>query len=271
MHPSDNKSEGSPKTDITTPFETLGPFPDLFCQSQCIAYKHEILFCGGYENSHCYSYHTVRNRYKHICSYPANDSLSGHCVVRLLDNDNPNDITLLSFGGNIKHALVMKYVSVWNEDKDSIKNEWQLLVDHHNNPVCIDRQGEYYRGARALIGGSNNHLLFITHSPKDIDVFDLHAFQFINHSILPDNINYNIGCHCFVAKKKNPHEKKKDEMILFCKETGLSIEYDEDNNTFQFYTLYVCTTMRSFRLFAYIHVDDLILFFGGYGGIEIGA
>ncbi|ETN99196.1 hypothetical protein RFI_38285, partial [Reticulomyxa filosa] len=52
-------------------------------------------------------------------------------------------------------------------------------------------------------------------------------------------------------------------MVLFCKKTGLSIEYDEDDNTFQFCNLPVCKSIAVFSHYAYVCINDVILFFGG--------
>ncbi|ETO02012.1 hypothetical protein RFI_35428, partial [Reticulomyxa filosa] len=102
--------------------------------------------------------------------------------------------------------------------------------------------------------------------------FDLNTFQFIKHDILQTcNV---IWYHCFVSKSENGQgqemmkinqEKIKQnfEMLLFCYRTGLSIEYDEDNNTFQFQKLFVCDDIAPFYQYAYVHVNDTILFFGG--------
>ncbi|ETO11664.1 hypothetical protein RFI_25712 [Reticulomyxa filosa] len=52
-------------------------------------------------------------------------------------------------------------------------------------------------------------------------------------------------------------------MLLFCEDIGLSIEYDEDNNTFQFQKLPVCHDIKPFYQYAYVCINDVILFFGG--------
>ncbi|ETO02616.1 hypothetical protein RFI_34802, partial [Reticulomyxa filosa] len=44
----------------------------------------------------------------------------------------------------------------------------------------------------------------------------------------------------------------------------LSIEYDEDNNTFQFQKLPVCDNIAPFYQYAYVCINDIILFFGGF-------
>ncbi|ETO02280.1 hypothetical protein RFI_35156, partial [Reticulomyxa filosa] len=91
----------------------------------------------------------------------------------------------------------------------------------------------------------NNNLLFITYYYDKISVFNLNTFKFIKYFHLPTN--NCIGCHCFVSKSENEQEQgmmkineeknKQNQMLLFCMKTGLSIEYDEDNNTFQCYKL----------------------------------
>ncbi|ETO16661.1 hypothetical protein RFI_20678 [Reticulomyxa filosa] len=55
-------------------------------------------------------------------------------------------------------------------------------------------------------------------------------------------------------------------MLLFKKNTGLSIEYDEDNNTFLFQKLPVCHNIKTFYQYAYVCINDIILFFGGWKG-----
>ncbi|ETO04977.1 hypothetical protein RFI_32422 [Reticulomyxa filosa] len=237
-------------------FQILNALPIPLSHSQCVLYKHEILICGGYDQRACYSYHTLKDEYKFICEYPSDVSLSGHCVVKLVDNNNEdrNRITLLSFGGSTyqkKHTLVMKYIIM-------------------NAQLSLEEMKNDYRGARAVIGGINNHLLFITFKYNNISVFNLNTVQFIKHDKLPTNdfIQY----HCFVSRSKNEQKqgmmkknpKKNIKMLLFCKKTGLSIEYNENKNTFQFHKLPVCKDIAPFNLYAYVCINGIILFFGGY-------
>ncbi|ETO16547.1 hypothetical protein RFI_20792, partial [Reticulomyxa filosa] len=114
---------------------------DLF-QSQCVLHKHEILICGGYDHR------------------------------RLRDS---NEVTLLSFGGKNKHTLMMKYASVWSNDNEISKskkskkcNQWIPFTDKHNRVIQIGRKQDDYQGVRAVIGGSNNNLLFITYYRSNI-------------------------------------------------------------------------------------------------------
>ncbi|ETO05011.1 hypothetical protein RFI_32386, partial [Reticulomyxa filosa] len=240
------------------PFIVLPFLPILVyqCQSQCITYNNEILICGGCNNNGCYSYHIHKCKYKRICSYPSDIKLNGHCVLKLINEDNSRNITLLSFGGYPKHTLIMKYISVWNDEVEH-NNEWIPLIDNNNKSIIIGTDGDDYRGVRAKF---SVNLLFITYYPNNITVFDLNTFRYIKNSILPihDRINY----HCFVSKKSN--NKKIHEMILFHKNTGLTIEYNETYNIFQFYNIRVCTTIKTCYSYGFVCVDDYILLFGGY-------
>ncbi|ETO01756.1 hypothetical protein RFI_35684, partial [Reticulomyxa filosa] len=186
-----------------------------------------------------------------------------------IGNKNNNEITLLSFGGyKYKHTLVMKYASVWSDisNKFNNYNQWIPFTDNHNHPIIIGRDENHkYNGARAVIGGVNNHLLFITYFQKNISVFDLNTFQFIKHDTLPTG-NY-IQDHCFVSNSENGQgqemmktNKQNYKMLLFCEDTGLLIKYNEDNNTFQFHKL----SVTSLRSYAYVCINDIILFFGGW-------
>ncbi|ETO15220.1 hypothetical protein RFI_22141 [Reticulomyxa filosa] len=265
---SDIESKQILDTNDLSVFGYLPPLPVSLNKSQYILFKDEILICGGQYKRDCYSYHIVKNQYKLICSYPKKVELWAHSVVKRVDNKNPNTITLLSFGGQpeqqVKYAMVMKYVSVWDEndkkdkDKDELYNQWTPLIDKDKNEIYIGKNESNYWGVCAVIGGSNDHLLFISYRPKNIDVFNLNTFQYVNESTLPTD-NGDICYHCFL-----PTMKKKNEMILFCKKTGFLIEYDEQHNTFQFQNLYVCASLRTLASYIHVYIDDCILFFGGH-------
>ncbi|ETO35996.1 hypothetical protein RFI_01066, partial [Reticulomyxa filosa] len=91
------------------------------------------LFVGsGRSERACCSCHTLKNEYKFICEYPSKVKLFGHCVVKR----------------QTKTKTVMKLY-----------------------PIVIEKYGnKNYNGVRAVISGSNNHLLFITYHEKDISV-----------------------------------------------------------------------------------------------------
>ncbi|ETO33106.1 hypothetical protein RFI_04001 [Reticulomyxa filosa] len=270
----------------STSFQTLKELPTRLSQSQCVLHKHELLICGGLGQRACYSYHTLKNEYKFICEYPSDVTLIGYCVVKLVDNNNNNNkdrsqISLLSFGGFFKHTLMMKYVSVWSNISDISNksnelnnyNQWTPFTDNHNHRIIIGKnENHHYIGVRAVIGGRNNNLLFITYQYNNISVFDLNSFQFIKHDTLPIAADSYIHYHCFVSKSENGQEqgqemmktnKQKYEMLLFYFKTGLSIEYDEDDNIFQFHQLSVCDDIVLFNCYAHVCINDIILFFGG--------
>ncbi|ETO20412.1 hypothetical protein RFI_16802 [Reticulomyxa filosa] len=276
MNPN-NETKENVNTDANAPFSALASLPKSISEGQCVTYNDEILICGGFYKSACYSYHTTKNQYKFICSYPDNIELEGHCVVKYLNGDDPNTITLLCFGGQYKnekkHTFVMKYLSVWNNEEKKVEsensgiNEWLPFIGNNNEVISIGRMQDEYCGVRGLIGGSKNHLLFITYYPSNIDVFDLNTCKYLKHDNIPVEAKW-ISYHCFVSKNGNQlsaSKERKYEMMLFCKDIGFSIEYDEDNNTFEFQKLRVCTTIRPFKYYAYVQVNDVILLFGGCG------
>ncbi|ETO11009.1 hypothetical protein RFI_26367, partial [Reticulomyxa filosa] len=247
---------------LITPFQTLEELPIPLSYSQCVWHKHELIICGGKNERVCYSYHTIKNEYEYICDYPSDVKLDGHCVVKLVDNKNKdsNQTTLLSFGGKYKHTLVMKYVSVWNELNNY--NEWIPFTDNHNNPLSL-------KEVKITTIKDNNNLLFITYRSNNISVFDLNTFQFIKHDTLPTN--NNLYFHCFVSNSENGQgqemtgkNKQKYQMLLFKYATGLLIEYDEDNNTFQCHQLPVCENVALSYKYAYVFINDFVLFFGGW-------
>ncbi|ETO09840.1 hypothetical protein RFI_27537, partial [Reticulomyxa filosa] len=248
-------------------------------QGMCGLQKRNPHF-GGAHTRNCYSYHTLKNEYKYICSYPNNIELVGHALVKFVNDDYPNTMTLLSFGGQYqnekKHTLIMNYSSIWDgqdiyEEKLSLY-QWIPLTDKYNRPVCIGKDENDYNGVRAIIGGSKDHLLFITYPPKNIDVINLKTYQYIARNTLP--IGEWIWYHCFVSKTDSGSERaqknKKNEMLLFCKNIGLEIEYNEHNNKFRFRNIRICSTLRPFNQYAYLRANDIILFFGGHGGTDIG-
>ncbi|ETO14774.1 hypothetical protein RFI_22594 [Reticulomyxa filosa] len=248
------------------PFQSVKKLPTPLSEAQCISHNNEILICGGLRQLDCYSYHTDKDEYKFICSYPSDIRLEGHCVVELVDNSP--EIILLSFGGKYKHALIMKYISVWNNANERIKelggHQWIPFKDNNDNPVNIGDEGDNYLGARAVIGGSNNNLLFIIYYPNNISVFTLNTFKCIKKCII--NTNDKILYPCFIANPSIMKLDKTTEMLLFCQTTGLSINYNENNNIFQFCRLVMCDDIAPLRNYAYVCVNDFILFFGGWNG-----
>ncbi|ETO29886.1 hypothetical protein RFI_07236 [Reticulomyxa filosa] len=245
-------------------FQTLKELPIPLCQSQCVLHKHEFLICGGWNTRDCFSYDILKNEYKFI--------------LKLVDNNNKssNEITLLSFGGSSltkRHTLMMKYVSVWSNisnklNKSNSCNERIPFTDNDSHPIIIGRDKNHnYLGVRAVIGGSSNHLLFVTYYPNNISVFDLNTFQFIQQNTL--QTSHYINYRCFVSNSKKGQKviktnqgknKQNYQMLLFCVKTGL---YDDDSNTFKFRQLPVYKDIGSFYAYAYAYINDVVLSFGG--------
>ncbi|ETO32303.1 hypothetical protein RFI_04812 [Reticulomyxa filosa] len=79
-------------------------------------------------------------------------------VVKLVDKDNNKDnnkITLLSFGGDYNHTLMMKYISVWSDISNKSNelnnyNQWIPFTDNHNHSIIIGRDNDNYT---VVIGG----------------------------------------------------------------------------------------------------------------------
>ncbi|ETO11402.1 hypothetical protein RFI_25974 [Reticulomyxa filosa] len=59
---------------------------------------------------------------------------------------------------------------------------------------------------------------------------------------------------------------KRNQMLLFCRNTGLSIKYDEYKNDFQFHKLPVHRDITQFYAYAYVCINGIVLFFGGWNG-----
>ncbi|ETO06072.1 hypothetical protein RFI_31324 [Reticulomyxa filosa] len=184
---------------MSEPFETLKKCPFSLKESQCVFYEHELLICGALHSKDCYSYHTLKKEYRFICKYPKNIELIGHCVVKIKNNKDRNEITLLSFGGPRNRVLIMKYVSIWsNISNKSYKlnnyNQWIQLKDNYNNPIHFEST-TYYSGSRA-VSETNNDLLFIASASCTISVFDLNTLQFIKNDNLPLT-RREMGYGCF--------------------------------------------------------------------------
>ncbi|ETO31180.1 hypothetical protein RFI_05940, partial [Reticulomyxa filosa] len=243
-------------------FQTLKDLTVPFIQAQCVLHKHEILICGDYDQNSCYSYHKIKNEYKFICDFPKDLILWGHCVVKLVDNNKDNNqINLLCFGGHSKYTLIMKYVSVWdNLSKENNQNEWITFKDNNNNIINIEKDFNSCHVVRAVLGGINNNLLFITYYPHYISVFNLNTYQFIKYYNLPIKDNQTISDHCLIRISYN-------EMLFFYYNSYILINYDEYNNKFYFNHIKIYDKLSKSRNYSYVYVDCVILVFGGCNDI----
>ncbi|ETO32429.1 hypothetical protein RFI_04690 [Reticulomyxa filosa] len=194
---------------LQLPFKTLKELTIKLYQAQRVPHKHEILICGGAHE-------------------------------RALNNNNKdsNEITLLSFGsaydGEVKHTLIMKYVSIWRNENEMNKskelkksnnyNQWVSFTDNHNTPIIIGR------GVIIIVDGA------VIENRQEQEM---------------------------VKTNEEKNTKRNYEMLLFCENAGLLIEYNEDDNIFQFHRLPVRGNIVAFNNYAYVCINDIILFFGG--------
>ncbi|ETO27298.1 hypothetical protein RFI_09833 [Reticulomyxa filosa] len=119
-----------------------------------------------------------------------------------------------------------------------------------------------FHGIRAVIAGSDNHLLFFSYYPSTICVFNLKTCEIVKSETMP--VNIVTRSHCFVSKNNSANE-----ILLFCRDVGLSIKYNEKSNTFEYHRLQVATAIRPLFMYAYVYVNDSILFFGGESGYKM--
>ncbi|ETO30323.1 hypothetical protein RFI_06796, partial [Reticulomyxa filosa] len=225
-------------------FEVLPNLPIPISSAQCIAFQDEILICGGMSERRCYSYHIVKQNYKLICSYPDRVGLLGHAVIKYKSNDK--EVTLLSFGGSVKHTLQMHYRSVWEVHKEH-KNQWtptqQLGYFSEDLWYC-----------RGLISGNDNQLIFLLFPPRTIAAYDIKSFDLVARLMLPiENIS---GGSCFV--------KVQDKMLLVNAGNRLSITFDESTQKFDHIRLPLCLELKDMQDYSYVAVKSLLILFGGY-------
>ncbi|ETO30840.1 hypothetical protein RFI_06276 [Reticulomyxa filosa] len=267
---------------MTNSVTKLPPLPTKLSCSQCVFWKDEILICGGLSSEECYSYNIKKEQYKEICEYPPDTDLYFHVVVQvehINKREDSDTLTLLSFGGGSaedgegfveskKHTMMMKYKSVWkeNEKTSKHKNEWTTIFQN----TVFGKEGNFVR-ARAVISGTHNNLLFITHKPHTINVLDLNTYKFVenvNNNILP--INSDLSCHCFVALPKQKRSRDCNdsddvcEFIFMDENVHLLLTYHEISKTFVLRKLPVCLLFIGCLDYSYVLVNDHILFFGGY-------
>ncbi|ETO11881.1 hypothetical protein RFI_25495, partial [Reticulomyxa filosa] len=258
----------------SSPFESMHRLPENFPKTQCVALARELLIFGGRRQVNCYSYHIRGNQYRFLSSFPSNYTTWGYCVVKIPKANDQKDTTLWIFGGYDGKVSIIKYASVW---KKKAGIQWLSQVNSTNTkPIYIQCNQRDYCGVRAVVGGRNNNLLFVTYS-KSIDVFNMSTCKYVSKFSLPivDTLNY----HCLVLKTAMPstaaaerlQKKIKTEMLLFCQKTGLSIDYDEYQNKFDVANVHMCSTMRTLSHYAFLCTSGMVLFFGGIDGLRLSS
>ncbi|ETO00177.1 hypothetical protein RFI_37274 [Reticulomyxa filosa] len=279
------KNTSNMSTQVNNIFQSLPELPESLTDSACILCKDEILICGGIKTNRCYSYHILKKQYKYICSYPEDVQLNGHCVLQLVHlQTNPDEIHLLSFGGQgkgeTKQTFSMKYKSVWEIDESDHKSENSFIGNknesnsisqssntwiQHDKDSSIGKLNDSLIRVRGLIGGGNNDLLFITLVSSKIEVINLKTMKSLT-GILNNTISassqYRIQYHCFMPLTMN-NEKVINQFILFCKNAGVLIKYNEQDKNFTYEELPVCPVLRNSLFFSFAYVYDFAFLFGG--------
>ncbi|ETO05309.1 hypothetical protein RFI_32087, partial [Reticulomyxa filosa] len=110
----------------------------------------------------------------------SNIQLNGHCVLQWNHQQtNTNEMYLLSFGGQGKNEQSLIFQIKYKKAKEknlSAVNTW-ILLKHSN----IGQLDHIMIGAREVVDGINNDLLFITCFPKSIEVLDLKTLKYITN------------------------------------------------------------------------------------------
>jgi len=194
----------------------------------------------------------------------------------------------------------MKYKSVWNNHNNNndnekkkkneeqisssssssqsqIFNEWIPFIHPiHHHPVIIGREQDYFYGVRAVIGGTNHQLLFITYFNKNMSVFNLNTCEYVTHVTLRIQ---NLGYHAFVSvsnsnenENNNKNKNNNNDMVLITKDNdGLYIRFDEWNGTFHFQTFSLPICLQTLHSYSYVCVNHVIYLFGGWDSKKVYA
>ncbi|ETO10301.1 hypothetical protein RFI_27075, partial [Reticulomyxa filosa] len=241
--------------------ESLPDLPTAFSALQCVKLHDEILICGGTKKGDCYSYHLEKKEYKKICCYPKAEALIVHTVVAIETNETADTVTLLSFGGHgtmkiSYHTLKMDYQSVW-KDQGKHENKWVALP---KNITFGEKQSHVLRGARALVGGASQNLLFITRYPKMIDVIDLQSYEYltnVKNNVLPVADGKFVCYHAFVSVGPN-------QFIVVCQNETIWMEFDERKTEFVFASLPPCPELTSYVEYSYACFGSKLFILGGF-------
>ncbi|ETN98829.1 hypothetical protein RFI_38658, partial [Reticulomyxa filosa] len=83
-----------------------------------------------------------------------------------------------------------------------------------------------------------------------------------NNITQKEEYEFGTQFHCFVPLTMN-NEKVINHFILFCYNIGILIKYDEQNKTFNYQKLPICTDLKDFNMYSFAHIYDYIFLFGG--------
>ncbi|ETO05381.1 hypothetical protein RFI_32014, partial [Reticulomyxa filosa] len=93
-------------------------------------------------------------------------------------------------------------------EKTTGYNEWNSFINSDKEPICVTKKHYSYR-VSTVIGGSNNHLLFIIYY-KFIDMFDLNTCKYVanvqqlgHYSDIVNNAKFSSDGKMIEGNKKN--------------------------------------------------------------------
>ncbi|ETO18837.1 hypothetical protein RFI_18410 [Reticulomyxa filosa] len=234
-----------------------------FGLTQCVSLNNEIVICGGLFNSECYSYHVEKRAYKKICDYPTEIKIFGHIVLQCKNAKEYGETMTLLLSIN---GYGMQKKSDSKQCHSNHVNEWKLISGNFDNVIGKSAK---LNGARALIGGKHNNLIFIAGCyPNKIHVIDVATFKKIKvvNNDLP-LVHQNLSYHCFVSKTLH-NEVVTNEFLLIVEDLTLSITYNEDAQSFAYAFLPNCLSLKHCNCFAYVPWQDFVILLGGYHIID---
>ncbi|ETO34878.1 hypothetical protein RFI_02209 [Reticulomyxa filosa] len=146
---------------------------------------------------------------------------------------------------------------------------------HNQAFVTIGKLEDDLRGARAVIGGVNKNLLFITYRPSNIDVFSLETYTYLKKLQIPESYtSRQLSFHCIVLyppEDDNESEPvaQNTKMLLVCRKFATVITFDEENENVRCEPLSNVPGRDSHQSSAYVYASDenkkdSLLLIGGY-------
>ncbi|ETO11619.1 hypothetical protein RFI_25758 [Reticulomyxa filosa] len=162
-----------------------------------------------------------------------------------------------------KQTFSMKYKSIWKMKEEDIQSDSKIDNQpfntwiKHNQDTKIGKLEDGLKGVRGSIGGINNDLLCITYFPGNIEVIDLKTMKPLNGikgNIIPKGIEtYGITYHCFMPLTIN-NKKVINQFILFYRNIGLLIKYDDKTNHL------------NFTSYSFVYIFNYLFLIGGLNG-----
>ncbi|ETO05954.1 hypothetical protein RFI_31442, partial [Reticulomyxa filosa] len=141
--------------------------------------------------------------------------------------------------------------SVWEdipEQRDPNINKWveapQSIGDAENDMSNV----------ATLIGGSNNHLLFVTYPPNQIMVLDSKSLHMLAKHTLPFYLF--VGNHCIF----NMNNDNKNELRLFNYNSQVVVKFDEYNNTWESTKFKIDRELEHVFDYSFVCIDGFVIY-----------